>query len=114
MTRPIGEIRLAVLRAAGELAVQRAQAPVQGPTWRDVAGTLVPRGVSQAAVRHTWKNLVRAGALQPVGRVKVPGVSVRLQACIPASGPAAQRCVAQAAEPFSALSAASHGWASNR
>lgn len=113
MTRPIGEIRLAVLKAAADLAVQRTQAPVRAPTWRDVAAELVPRGVGHAAVRHTWKNLVRAGVLQPVGRVKVPGVSVQLQACIPVQGPAAQRCMAPA-DPFSALSAASRGWVANR
>ncbi len=113
MTRPIGEIRLAVLKAAADLAVQRTQAPVRGPTWRDVAAELVPRGVGQAAVRHTWKNLVRAGVLQPVGRVKVPGVSVQLQACIPVSGSAAQRCSAPA-DPFRALNAASRGWFANR
>jgi hypothetical protein len=70
--RPPGEIRRATLHAAWEVAVERACTPVAAATRRDVELRLVPAGVARHAVKHTWENLVRAGLLQPVARVRLP------------------------------------------
>jgi hypothetical protein len=88
--RPPGEIRHAVLHAARGFAQQRARDAVPGAVWREVAAQLRPAGIAEHAVRDTWKNLVRSGALQPVGEVRVSGVSRALLACAPAPahGPA--------------------------
>jgi hypothetical protein len=85
--RPPGEIRRAALDAAWAVASERAQsaAPgaVAGVTQRDVLARLVPIGVARHAVKHTWENLVRAGALRPVGKMQVPGAPRPLQAYAP-------------------------------
>ena len=83
--RPPGEIRQAVLSTARGFARARAETDAPGAAWREVAEQLVPKGIAERAVRNTWKNLVRSGALQPVGQVRVPGVSRALQVCAPAT-----------------------------
>ena len=87
--RPPGEIRQAVLSTARGFARARAGTSTPGAVWREVAEQLVPKGIAERAVRNTWKNLVRSGALQPVAEVRVPGVSRALQACAPAASTAA-------------------------
>lgn len=82
--RPPGEIRRAALAAAWDVAVARASQPVPGATWRDVAAVLVPQGVATRVARDTWKNMVRSGALRPVGTVRVPDSARALQAYAPA------------------------------
>lgn len=86
--RPAGEIRHAVLQAARGFAQQRADHAVPGAVWREVAAQLRPAGIAESAVRNTWKNMVRSGALQPVGQVRWAGASRVLLACAPASAPA--------------------------
>lgn len=82
--RPAGEIRQQALAVAWEVAEKRRGTPVPGCTFHDLTARLVPKGVSVKAVRHTWKNLVRSGALGPVGKVRAPGVSRPVLACVPA------------------------------
>lgn len=86
--RPPGEIRERVLQTARGFARDRAQHAVPGAVWREVAQQLVPQGIAERAVRDTWKNLVRAGQLRPVGAVRVPGVSRAMLACAPVAPPA--------------------------
>lgn len=83
--RPPGEIRRAVLDAAWAVALERAMTPLPAATHRDVVARLVPQGVARHAVLNTWKNLVRAGHLQPRGEVRVPGAARPLMACAPAA-----------------------------
>lgn len=85
--RPAGEIRQAVLRAAWDVAAERASLPVAAATHHDVAARLVPAGVARHAVLNTWKNLVRSGQLRPVAPVKALGASRPLLACVPACAP---------------------------
>lgn len=83
--RPPGEIRRMTLGALAELARERREHQHRGATWRDAVQRLVPLGVSEDAVRNTMKNLARAGAIQPVGAVKVPDSARPLTAWEPAS-----------------------------
>ena len=80
--RPRSDVRDALLQAAWQLADAHG-----GATWRQLAsaavlvvdaatawaGEAVQRGVGSGLARYTVKNMVRAGELQPVGRVKRPG-----------------------------------------
>lgn len=83
--RPPGEIRRAVLDAAWAVALERAMTPLPAATHRDVVARLVPQGVARHAVLNTWKNLVRAGHLQPLGPMPAPGAARPLLACVPAA-----------------------------
>lgn len=83
--RPAGEIRVAALQAAWDVAVERALQPVPGATQRDVLARLVPKGMGRNAVRFTWKNLVRHGHLQLVGQLRLPDSPRALQAYVPAA-----------------------------
>ena len=83
--RPPGEIRRSVLDVSARLSAARAGHAVPGAVWTEVAAELVPRGIAAHAVRDTWKNLVRSGALQRVGPVRVPWASRAMQACAPVS-----------------------------
>ena len=83
LMRPQGEIRRAALHAAWTVAVERAMQPVPGATVRDVVPRLVAQGVGQQVAVATWKNLVRAGALRPVGQMQALSDGRRLQAYCP-------------------------------
>lgn len=103
--RPAGEISRAV-RSAWDDAITRATQPVPA-TSRDVATWLVPTGVGRAAVRHTVDNMARAGHLQRVGTVRVPGSCRPLVAYLPAWGPAAEP---RQAAPGAALACITRAW----
>jgi hypothetical protein len=68
--RPAGEIRRALRDAAWSLAVERASTPLAGGHWRELAQRSC---VGFGAARETVKNMARAGELQAVGAVRVPG-----------------------------------------
>ena len=71
--RPAGELRQAIGRAARELAAERAVNPsysVAGGTWRELAARAC---VGFQPARRTVENMARAGALQPLGLVRVDG-----------------------------------------
>ena len=65
MAAPRGEIRQVLGGAFERLAQQQGHA-----TWRDVAAAAC---VGFAAAKHTTKNMVKAGELEPVAHVRVPG-----------------------------------------
>lgn len=79
--RPHGPIRQAALRAAWDVASARGDQP--WVTRHDLEQRLVPAGVGRRAVKYTWENLLRSGALQRQGRVWVPAVGRQVQACLP-------------------------------
>lgn len=95
--RPAGEIRRAALQAAWDVAVERALQPVPGATRTDVVARLVPAGVGRRVAVATWENLVRAGQLRPVGKMRLPNAPRALQAYVPVIDRAApmQACPAQ-------------------
>lgn len=69
MTRPAGEVSLAMLQAAHAIRRERASSG-QGPTLAE----LVARSqVGYKAARATVSNLKRAGHLEIVGTRRVPG-----------------------------------------
>lgn len=109
--RPAGEIRRAALQAAWDVAVERALQPVPGATRADVLARLVPKGVGQRAAIFTWKNLVRAGCLRPVGKLQVPGSLRPMQAYVPVG----ERTTAPApACPALQLGGVTRAWVSSR
>lgn len=82
--RPAGDIRRAALAAAWEAARPLPDGTPRGATYHDLTRRLVPQGISESAVRNTWKNLVRSGRLRKLGTVKVAGVCRPMLACVPA------------------------------
>ncbi len=78
--------RLAALQAAVDLAAKVAL------TWRDCAARL-PH-VDAQAVRRAFENLMRAGKLERVGPVKVPGSRRPMLACALPAPPDAQLALA--------------------
>lgn len=106
--RPAGEIRRAALQAAWDVAVERS---MQGATRADVVARLVPQGVGRRVAVATWENLVRAGQLRPVGKMRLPDVRRPLQAYVPVG----DRCTAsQQACPAQALGGVTRAWVHTR
>lgn len=79
--RPHGPIRQAALRAAWEVVGSRADQP--WVTRHDLEQRLVPAGVGRRAIKFTWENLLRSGALRRQGRVFVPTLGRQVLACEP-------------------------------
>lgn len=99
--RPPGPIRQAALQAAREVASTRTLQP--WVTRHDIEQRLVQAGVGRRAVKHTWENLLRCGALRRMGRVHVPALGRQVWACAPvepgAPGVCMQRGFAAPAGP---------------
>jgi hypothetical protein len=66
--RPAGEVRQALLQAAGDLVYVEDGRP-RGPTLQELAARAQ---VGAKAALTTVKNMTRSGALRPIGERKVP------------------------------------------
>lgn len=111
--RPAGEIRRAALQAAWDVAVERAMQPVPGVTRADVLARLVPKGVGRRVAVATWENLVRAGQLRPVGKVRLPDAPRPLQAYLPVGERSASAALASAC-PAQQLGGVTRAWVYTR
>lgn len=78
MSRPLGEERKAIRRAAEQLAAERLadvpdvddamRAEASAATWRDLGAKA---GVGFTVARRTVENMARAGELTPIGAKKL-------------------------------------------
>jgi hypothetical protein len=95
--RPPGTIRRALRQIAWDLALERAQQPLGGLTFRDLGERGAAQGIGRTAVRRTAENMVRSGELQPLPQtVRVPDSARPLQLYRPADpAPVREACPLQ-------------------